>query len=366
MGYDCVSFLTDSGAVVVHLVLDRPGYSVEIERTADGLGLAGKGLRLSVRDHSAPQEKPFFDRLRPKDTFARPLPLPLDSLQLFYTPSPGQLPPRFQGFEIISLTTFTWSVVVLVLTLIVGVIFILRSVLHERRTARLKTDFVSFISHELKTPLTSIRLYTETLLDGRVANQEEQTVCLQMVDKESLRLSQLIDQILRYSQLERHQKQFFFTSCSMRDVVAEAVRVFKGYKEGRDREVEVNSAQQISKIRMDRAAIIELLLNFLTNAAKYSPPDKDIVINLRESIDEICVDVVDRGVGIRKRDQKKVFDKFYRSEDYLTRDVEGTGLGLTFARYIAKVHNGEIKVSSQLNGGSTFTLHLRKTQVLAE
>jgi len=323
-------------------------------------------LRLSVRDHSAPQEKPFFDRLRPKDTFARPLPLPLDSLQLFYTPSPGQLPPRFQGFEIISLTTFTWSVVVLVLTLIVGVIFILRSVLHERRTARLKTDFVSFISHELKTPLTSIRLYTETLLDGRVANQEEQTVCLQMVDKESLRLSQLIDQILRYSQLERHQKQFFFTSCSMRDVVAEAVRVFKGYKEGRDREVEVNSAQQISKIRMDRAAIIELLLNFLTNAAKYSPPDKDIVINLRESIDEICVDVVDRGVGIRKRDQKKVFDKFYRSEDYLTRDVEGTGLGLTFARYIAKVHNGEIKVSSQLNGGSTFTLHLRKTQVLAE
>jgi signal transduction histidine kinase len=130
--------------------------------------------------------------------------------------------------------------------------------------------------------------------------------------------------------------------------------------------VEVNSVQRISKIKMDRPAMIELLLNLLSNAAKYSEADKRIVINVRESIDDISVEVVDDGIGIRKRDQKKIFEKFYRADDYLTRDVEGTGLGLAFARYVAKVHNGDIKVASQLNGGSSFTLQLKKTHVLAE
>jgi two-component system phosphate regulon sensor histidine kinase PhoR len=151
----------------------------------------------------------------------------------------------------------------------------------------------------------------------------------------------------------------------MEDVVREAARIFKGHNLSQN-EIELNTAQHMSKIRMDRAAMVELFLNLFSNASKYSPREEKIVVNLRESIHDITVDVVDRGVGIRKRDQKKVFEKFFRAEDYLTRDVEGTGLGLAFARYIAKVHNGEIKVASQFNSGSVFTLHLRKTHVLAE
>jgi signal transduction histidine kinase len=204
------------------------------------------------------------------------------------------------------------------------------------------------------------------LLLGRVENEEERNLCLRMIDGESERLSKLIDQILQYSRLERHQKKFQFTSCNMDDVVEEAVRIFNKHQKGAPRVVEVNSVQRISKIKMDRPAMIELLLNLLSNAAKYSEADKRIVINVRESIDDISVEVVDDGIGIRKRDQKKIFEKFYRADDYLTRDVEGTGLGLAFARYVAKVHNGDIKVASQLNGGSSFTLQLKKTHVLAE
>ena len=152
----------------------------------------------------------------------------------------------------------------------------------------------------------------------------------------------------------------------MEDVVREAVRLFQEHNRLDPREVEINAVQRISKIKMDREAMIELFLNLLSNAAKYSSREKKIVLNLRESIDDITVEVVDHGVGIRKRDQKKIFEKFYRAEDYLTREVEGTGLGLTFARYIAKVHNGDIKVSSQVANGSTFTLQLRKSHVLAE
>jgi signal transduction histidine kinase len=152
----------------------------------------------------------------------------------------------------------------------------------------------------------------------------------------------------------------------MESTVREAIRIFRQHNPGDPREIEVNSAQHTSKIRMDREAMVELILNLLSNAAKYSPRDKPISVNIRESIDDISVEVIDHGVGIRKRDQKKIFDKFYRADDYLTREVEGTGLGLTFARYVAKVHNGDIKVSSQVNAGSVFTLQIRKTDVLAE
>ena len=355
---EVVSFPTGRGRSV-HLALDRVALEEEAHWVAAQLKLPSEG-RLFVtkktgRDPSADETSDF--RLA--------MLAPFDHLELRYQPGEGQLPPRFRAFDLMSLAAFTWWVVVLVVAIIVGVLVTLRTVLQERRTARLKTDFVSFISHELKTPLTSIRMYAETLLDERITDEGERELCVRMVDRESKRLASLIDQILQYSQFERHQKEFLFTSCNIEDVVRDAVGLFKEHDQT-GRLVEINAVQRISKIRMDRAAIIELLLNFIGNAAKYSPASEKIAINLHESIEDICVDVVDHGVGIRKRDQKKIFDKFYRAEDYLTRDVEGTGLGLTFARYIAKVHNGEIKVTSQLNGGSTFTLQLRKTHVLAE
>ena len=344
--------------VAVHVVLSRAALRTEAEWAATQLGLATEGLTIAKASRARRGDGEAME-------FRYGLASPFDHLELRYQPPSIHLPPPFRAFDLMSLATFTWSVVVLVLAIIVGVAVTLRTVLRERRTARLKTDFVSFISHELKTPLTSIRMYAETLLDERITDDGEKELCIRMVDRESKRLASLIDQILQYSQFERHQKEFLFSSCNMEDAVRDAVRLFKEHDQS-GRLVEINSVQRISKIRMDRAAIIELLLNFIGNAAKYSPVSEPIMINLRESIEDICVDVVDNGVGIRKRDQKKIFDKFYRAEDYLTRDVEGTGLGLTFARYIAKVHNGEIKVNSQLNGGSTFTLQLRKTHVLAE
>jgi two-component system, OmpR family, phosphate regulon sensor histidine kinase PhoR len=200
-----------------------------------------------------------------------------------------------------------------------------------------------------------------------VADEGDRRRCVELIDQEAARLSRLIEQILEYSRVERHQKVFRFVSADMAEVVDEAVRIFLEHNRDSGCEVEVNKAQQhISRIRLDRAAMIELLLNLLSNALKYSRDSKKIVVNVRESINRITVEVVDRGIGIPKREQRKIFEKFYRAEDYLTREVEGTGLGLTFSRYIAKVHQGDIKVSSAVNQGSTFTLELRKNQILAE
>jgi len=284
-----------------------------------------------------------------------------------YYPFPREIPETLRGLETKRTTAFAWAIVVLGLTVLLGIMVTVRSILEEMQVARLKSDFVSFVTHELKTPLAGIRTLTETLLMGRGGDRDGELKCIRLIDKEATRLARFIGSVLEFSKLEKYQHNFAFTPCDMVEVVEEAVSLFKEHTPDSDYEIEIHRAQHISRIRMDRAAILEAVLNLISNAYKYSRCDpRKIVINLRESIDHISVDVIDNGVGIAKRDQRKIFERFYRAEDFLTRDVEGSGLGLSFARYIAKVHDGEIRVQSVPEQGSTFTLELRKNQVLAE
>ena len=355
---------TDETAFVVHLLLDSARFLAQLDEVKDRLHLGDALLLPALPSGSLldPQKKAGAEEF----LVAKALPSPLSHLELRYFPEPGGLPVGFRSFEVLTLATFTWAVMLLVLVIMVGVFYTLRYVLRETRTARLKSDFVSFISHELKTPLAAIKMFTETLREGRVSGEEEQQECLELIERESDRLSSLIDKVLAYSKVESEQKAFQFGSCNMAEVVDEAVSLFHAHTSDRPREIKLHSVQDISNIQMDRASMIEVVLNLLSNAAKYSPSETDIIVNIRETVDEITVEVVDKGVGIPKRDHRRIFEKFFRSDDLLTREVEGTGLGLAFSRYIAKVHNGDIRVSSQPESGSVFTLQLKKTHVLAE
>ena len=355
---------TDEAAFVVHLLLDPARFLAQLDGVKDRLHLGDALLLPALPSGSLldPQKKVGAEEF----LVAKALPSPLSHLELRYFPEPGGLPVGFRSFEVLTLATFTWAVMLLVLVIMVGVFYTLRYVLRETRTARLKSDFVSFISHELKTPLAAIKMFTETLREGRVSGEEEQQECLELIERESDRLSSLIDKVLAYSKVESEQKAFQFGSCNMAEVVDEAISLFHAHTSDRPREIKLHSVQDISNIQMDRASMIEVVLNLLSNAAKYSPSETDIIVNIRETVDEITVDVVDKGVGIPKRDHRRIFEKFFRSDDLLTREVEGTGLGLAFSRYIAKVHNGDIRVSSQPESGSVFTLQLKKTHVLAE
>ena len=355
---------TDEAAFVVHLLLDSARFLAQLDEVKDRLHLGDALLLPALPSGSLldPQKKAGAEEF----LVAKALPSPLSHLELRYFPEPGGLPVGFRSFEVLTLATFTWAVILLVLVIMVGVFYTLRYVLRETRTARLKSDFVSFISHELKTPLAAIKMFTETLREGRVSGEEEQQECLELIERESDRLSSLINKVLAYSKVESEQKAFQFGSCNMAEVVDEAISLFHAHTSDRPREIKLHSVQDISNIQMDRASMIEVVLNLLSNAAKYSPSETDIVVNIRETVDEITVEVVDKGVGIPKRDHRRIFEKFFRSDDLLTREVEGTGLGLAFSRYIAKVHNGDIRVSSQPESGSVFTLQLKKTHVLAE
>ena len=353
------SFPSAGGAVTVHLLLDGERFLEDARVFLEDVGIPERSLLV---EPAGSRGRRSYGGI----VASVAAPAPFQMLEWRYAPEPGTLPPGFRSFEVFRAASFTWGVIVLVLTILVGTFMTLRVVLREMQTARMKSDFVSFISHELKTPLAAIRMFSETLIDGRVSDEEDVRTCLRLIDRESERLTNLIDRVLEYSRIQSRRKIFQFTSCSMKDVVEQAVEIFHEHHKNNPREIEVNAVQHISKIRMDRASMVELMLNLLSNAGKYSPPDKKIVINVRESISEITVEVVDHGVGIRKRDQRKIFDKFYRADDFLTRDIEGYGLGLAFARYIARQHKGDIRVSSQVNSGSVFTLHLQKTDVLAE
>ena len=284
-----------------------------------------------------------------------------------YSPTQTEYPRDIPDFAAFKGWGLFWGLSVLCLTILLGVMVTVRSIMQEMQLSKMKTDFLSFVSHELKTPLTAIRMFAETLMMERAGGEEDQRKCVEMIDKEAARLHRLIEHILELSRIQSHRQVFHFTSCAMSDVVKDAVKIFRDQNQDEGLDIVVNQAQPISKIRMDRSAMVELIRNLVSNAYKYSKGrKKKIVISLKESIDDIFVEVTDFGMGIPKSEQRKIFDKFYRAQDYLTRDIEGTGLGLTFAKYIAKVHNGEIKVSSVLDQGSTFTLELRKNQVLAE
>jgi signal transduction histidine kinase len=365
-----LAFFRAPGETLSYLRLDPAAYLRDVSLFCRELNLSPRALRFTDQEGRAaaaagePASPPPAD-MSPLAT--RALPRPFSHLSVHYYPAPGEVTEELRRLETSRVALFTWSIVVLVLMIVLGVSVTLRTVLREMQVTKLKTDFVSFVTHELKTPLTAIRMFTETLLLERVGSEEERRRCLELIDLEAARLSRLIEQVLEFSKIQRRQKAFHFTSGDMAEVIEEAVRIFQDHNREAGCEIEVNKAQHaISRIKMDRAAMVELLLNLFSNALKYSRDSKKIVVNVRESINDITVEVIDRGIGIPKREQRKIFEKFYRAQDYLTREVEGTGLGLTFARYIAKVHGGDIKVSSVVNQGSTFTLELRKNQVLAE
>ncbi len=223
--------------------------------------------------------------------------------------------------------------------------------------ARLKSDFVANVSHELKTPLALIRLFAETLDMGRVARDDKAKEYYRIINKESQRLTQLINNILDFSRIEAGRKEYSF-------VVADPVRIIDDVVESYRFPIEQQGfrltveVQNLPELSVDPDALAQALINLLNNALKYSGPEKEITITGRRSGDQIRISVADRGIGIPRGEHKKIFDKFYRVESSLVQETKGSGLGLSLVRHIMDAHGGEVEVESAPGKGSTFTLVL--------
>ncbi|MBL8921082.1 MAG: two-component sensor histidine kinase [Myxococcaceae bacterium] len=243
-------------------------------------------------------------------------------------------------------------------TLALGVIFTGRTLYREARLSRLKTDFVSLVSHELRTPLTSIRMFIEMLATNRVQDPKEMETVLGLLMKETTRLSTMIETVLDFSRIESGKKVYDKHPVPVAEVVADAVAAFKAQRVGAALQLLVKVQEGLPTLLLDRHALAGAVLNLLQNAFKYTGDDKRL--ELRALIDgaDVVIEVEDNGVGIPRRELKRVFDRFYRVDSLLTRSTEGSGLGLSIAQRIVEAHGGRISVDSVVGRGSTFRVHL--------
>jgi signal transduction histidine kinase len=242
--------------------------------------------------------------------------------------------------------------------LVAGLFLVYKNVQREVHLSRLKSDFVANVSHELKTPLALIRLFAETLELGRVKDDEKAKQYYRVINKESQRLTQLINNILDFSRIEAGKKEYRITPTSLARVVGDVVEAYRFQIEQQGFELEVEVPEDLPEIPLDKEAVGQALINLVNNAIKYSHDEKTLRIEVRCDGERILLSVADRGIGIAKAEQRKIFEKFYRAEDSLVHDTKGSGLGLALVRHIMEAHGGSVGVESAPGKGSVFTLEL--------
>ncbi len=270
---------------------------------------------------------------------------------------------KFQGttVEAIGQRWFTQSLLILgVLSVLMfgGLVLTYRSVSKEMALARLKSDFVSNVSHELRTPLALIRLYAETLELGRITTQEKKEEYYRIIRKESERLTALINNILDFSRIEAGHKEYDFRETDVAELVRNTLDAYRFQIEQQGFVFEQSIDSTIPAVAVDREAIARALVNLVNNALKYSADEKFICVKLYRANGSLKLEVADRGIGITRREQAKIFEKFYRTGDPLVHNTRGSGLGLSLVRHITHAHGGEVEVESTPGKGSKFTLSL--------
>jgi len=240
--------------------------------------------------------------------------------------------------------------------LLAGLYLVYANVRRELRLSRLKSDFVANVSHELKTPLALIRLFAETLELRRVPNEEKAQQYYRVINKESHRLTQLINNILDFSRIEAGRKEYRFRPTDVGAVVGEVIEAYRFPIEQQGFHLEVSIAEDLPEIVVDPEALSQALLNLVNNAIKYSGDEKYLGLDVRRDDDRLAISVADHGVGIPKAEQHKIFEKFYRVEDTLIHTTKGSGLGLALVQHIMDAHGGSVELTTAPGEGSTFRL----------
>ena len=251
--------------------------------------------------------------------------------------------------------------------ILIGTAFLVYSISTEQRLSALKSEFISNVSHELKTPLSLIRMFAELLMLGKVKTPEKGREYAGIITRESERLSRLIDNVLDFSRMERGKAAYEMKPGDLGEVVERALDFFRYRLEREGRQLEVDIAQSIPRTLLDENAMTLLLLNLVDNAVKYGgtgPIAVRLCVSPRGK--EILLSVTDHGLGIAPDEQRKIFERFYRTRAVRNTNIRGSGIGLALVKHIAEAHGGHITVDSQGGKGSTFTLTLPVSAIKEE
>lgn len=258
----------------------------------------------------------------------------------------------FGSFSRVSIFAFSMIILALLLILIIGSYLSTQNMQRQLEVAKLKSDFVSTVSHELKTPLTSIRLLAERLLKLGPEERAKQKEYHSLIFIQSYHLSHLISNILDFSKLEQEGKEKYrFEKQDLAKLLQEAIADYAVNLSRPDCKLEVNIASDLPLFYLDKEAISRAFINLLDNALKFSPANAIVKISAGKTDDKVFVEVTDQGPGIEEKEKKKVFERFYHTG-------KGTGLGLTLVHHIAEGHNGKVELESEKGKGSTFRIVL--------
>ena len=267
-----------------------------------------------------------------------------------YTPPAGSSRRRLLIFVIASVATL----------LAIGWYFIWRGVSREVRLARLQSDFVAAVSHEFRSPLTSLRHIGDLLAENRLPTEEQKQRSYAVLTHETDRLGRLVESLLDFARFESGSAVLRLSPTSIANVVRSVVADFQIRPDAGSRSMLVPHSLPDLMVNIDRDAVARALWNLLDNAVKYSPPDSTIWIGVSATADgrSACVSVRDEGIGIPSHEQRTVFDRFVRGREATSRRIQGTGIGLALVREIMRAHHGSVAVESEPGAGSTFTLVL--------
>lgn len=235
-----------------------------------------------------------------------------------------------------------------------------RLIKKELEIAKMRSDFVSNVSHELRTPLALISMFAETLELGRIPNEEKKKEYYSIISKETHRLSTIVNSILNFSKMEAGKRKYNFSEMSLKNLLDEIINNYSYHFEQKGFSIETNIDRDDMVIKGDKEALSEAIINLIDNAIKYSGESKKIILSAFDKNGDVIFSIKDFGIGISPKEQKKIFEKFYRSGSHLIHNTKGTGIGLSIVKQIIDAHGGEILVESQVDRGSTFTIKFQK------
>jgi signal transduction histidine kinase len=239
-----------------------------------------------------------------------------------------------------------------------GAYFLWRDVGRELRIAEMRSQFIASVSHELKTPLTAIRIFAETLLMDRTKDPQAKTEYLETIVNESHRLTRLLNNVLDFSKIEKDKRTYRKETASLSEIVNAAVQATQYPLKQQDINLNVQIEEELPDISVDRDAIGQAILNLLSNAMKYSGESRMIDLRVHKKAGNVVIEVSDQGIGIDSVQQQRIFEKFYRVPSEQNQRIPGTGLGLALVFHIVKAHDGYVEVRSVAGKGSTFSIHL--------
>ena len=267
-------------------------------------------------------------------------------------------PDPFQELQDRQYALYLWVAFLVTSAVVLLALIAVRLISRRLRLAGMKADLVAVVSHELKTPLSSMRLLVDTLLDDSAPDAQKTREYLELISRENTRLSLLIANFLAFSRMERNKYSFEFAPVRAEDVVRAAVNAAgeRFHQPGCELQVEVTP--NLPEVRADQGALVAALVNLLDNAYKYTLAEKHIMLRAFAKNGHVCLEVRDNGIGIPSQEIKKIFHKFYQADQRLSRTGEGCGLGLSIVHFLVEAHDGSVQVSSEPGKGSTFTVAL--------